>query len=166
MSTWIAQNADKLLPPICNVMMFGLGCEFKIMIVGGPNARTDYHVEDGEEWFYQLKGDMLLKIVDLNGNPQDIPIREGECFLLPANIPHSPQRFPNTLGLVIERERDMKESDHLRWYCRQENCRNIVFDKSFHCKDLGKELPPVIAEYYGSEQLRTCSQCGTVDQRL
>jgi 3-hydroxyanthranilate 3,4-dioxygenase len=103
-------------------------------LVGGPNTRTDYHIESGEEFFYQLKGDMCLKIVD-GGKFRDVLIKEGECFLLPARVPHSPQRVADSMGLVIERKRHNDEFDTMRWYCSQ--CRHIVYQQSFHCTDLG-----------------------------
>ncbi|RKP04541.1 3-hydroxyanthranilic acid dioxygenase, partial [Thamnocephalis sphaerospora] len=113
------------------------------------------------EWFYQHQGDMLLKVVD-NGEFRDIPIREGEMFLLPANTPHNPVRFANTIGLVIERQRQPSEIDRLRWYCDQ--CREIVYEESFHCTDLGVQLKPVIERYAADAQLRTCGKCGHVNQ--
>ncbi|KJE89776.1 3-hydroxyanthranilate 3,4-dioxygenase, variant [Capsaspora owczarzaki ATCC 30864] len=134
--------------------------QFKVMVVAGPNTRTDYHLEDGEEWFYMVEGDMCLRVVD-GGVFRDVVIREGESFMLPGNIPHSPQRLANTIGLVIERERDQTEIDHLRWYCPQ--CREIVHEGTFHCVDLGSQLKPVIEGYYASTESRTCSKCGTLD---
>ncbi|XP_030045364.1 3-hydroxyanthranilate 3,4-dioxygenase-like [Microcaecilia unicolor] len=83
------------------------------MFVGGPNQRKDYHIEEGEELFFQVKGDICLKIIQ-HDKHRDIYIREGEMFLLPARIPHSPQRFADTVGLVFERERLKTETDGLR----------------------------------------------------
>lgn len=157
---WIEENRANFAPPVCNKLMSSRDAEFAIMLVGGPNTRTDYHVEDGEEWFYQLKGDMVLKIVD-GGVFRDVRIREGECFLLPARVPHSPQRFADTMGLVIERRRAASEIDTLRWYCPK--CRHILYQQTFHCTDLGSQLAPVIRAYYASDELRTCRHCGTID---
>eukprot|EP00743_Colponemidia_sp_Colp-15_P003363 GILK01003636.1.p1 GENE.GILK01003636.1~~GILK01003636.1.p1 ORF type:complete len:331 (+),score=33.41 GILK01003636.1:40-993(+) len=157
---WLDSIRSELQPPVGNKMLYGTGAEFKVMVVGGPNIRRDYHVEDGEEWFYQLYGDMVLKVVD-NGVFKDIVIKEGESFLLPANVPHSPQRFANTVGLVIERERKHIEMDHLRWYCQ--NCHALLFEETFYCYDLGVQLKPVIEKYYASEDLRRCKQCGVLD---
>ncbi|KAJ3289141.1 3-hydroxyanthranilic acid dioxygenase [Borealophlyctis nickersoniae] len=132
------------------------------MVVGGPNARTDYHINETEEWFYQHKGDMLLKVVD-EGEFKDIPIKEGEMFLLPGNIPHNPVRFANTVGLVVERKRPPASLDRLRWYCADSACRAIVHERAFHCTNLGTQLKPVIEEYYANEDLRTCKICGAVN---
>ncbi|KAF9438164.1 3-hydroxyanthranilic acid dioxygenase [Entomortierella beljakovae] len=155
---WIEEHSDKLQPPVNNYLV--QRGDFIIMAVGGPNARTDYHVNETEEWFYQYKGDMLLKVVD-NGEFKDLPIKEGEMFLLPANTPHNPVRFENTVGIVIERQRPPEAIDRLRWYC--DGCKEIVYEESFHCVDLGKQLAPVINRYAADESLRKCKACGHVN---
>jgi 3-hydroxyanthranilate 3,4-dioxygenase len=159
---WIDENKQDLQPPVGNKMIYNDG-EFKVMVVAGPNERSDYHVEAGPEWFYQIQGPMVLKIVDpANGEFRDVRIEEGDMFMLPGNVPHSPQRFANTLGLVIERERRHDETeDMLRWYC--EKCHEIVFQDQFYCHDLGLQLKPVIARWRSDEALRTCSKCGHVN---
>jgi 3-hydroxyanthranilate 3,4-dioxygenase len=137
---------------------------FLVMLVGGPNARTDYHVENYEEIFYQIEGDITLKIVDERCDPpvfRDIPIREGELFVLPAGVPHSPQRPAHTVGLVVERKRSPEDIDILRWYCR--SCLSVLHEGKFHCEDIGKDLIPVIREYFGNCSLRTCRYCGWVE---
>ncbi|KAF9288214.1 3-hydroxyanthranilic acid dioxygenase [Mortierella alpina] len=152
---WIEEHKDKLQPPVNNYLV--QRGDFIIMAVGGPNARTDYHVNETEEWFYQYKGDMLLKVVD-SGEFKDIHIKEGEMFLLPANVPHNPVRFADTVGIVIERQRPAEALDRLRWYCDQ--CKEIVYEESFHCVDLGKQLAPVINRYAADISLRKCKACG------
>ena len=112
---WIDAHREYLKPPVCNKLVFR-DSEFIIMVVGGPNSRTDYHDDPGEEFFYQIEGDMVLRTIQ-DGERVDIPIREGEVFLLPARVPHSPQRFANTVGLVIERKRRPDEQDGFLWYC-------------------------------------------------
>jgi len=152
---WIDQNEKFFLPPVCNKMMHNT--QLKVFYVGGPNQRKDYHMEEGEEFFYMRKGDMTLKIVE-GGLPKDVHIKEGQVFLLPAKIPHSPQRQENTVGLVIERERLAEERDGLRYYVEKENGfdpNKILFQRWFHCKDLGKELGPIIKSYFASEQHKT-----------
>ncbi|RKP26815.1 3-hydroxyanthranilic acid dioxygenase [Syncephalis pseudoplumigaleata] len=104
---------------------------------------------------------MVLKVVD-NGEFRDIPIKEGEMFLLPGNVPHNPVRFADTIGIVIERNRRPEEIDRLRWYCSQ--CRHVVYEESFHCTDLGTQLKPVIEKYAADASLRTCKQCGHVNE--
>jgi 3-hydroxyanthranilate 3,4-dioxygenase len=158
LKAWIEEHRALLKPPVGNKMIWQ-DSEFMVMAVGGPNQRKDFHVEDGEEFFYQVEGDIVLRIIE-NGAPRDIPIREGEMFLLPAGIPHSPQRPANTVGLVIERRRVESERDHLRWFC--ESCGELLHDASFQLVDLGKQLKPLIEQFYADEQLRTCRKCGHV----
>lgn len=155
---WITENRDVLKPPVGNKRLFREG-DFIIMVVGGPNARKDYHVDPGEEFFYQLEGDMLLKVMR-EGRATDVPIREGEVFLLPPGIPHSPQRYPNTIGLVIERARRAGEQDGLEWYC--ERCENKLYSEYFELTDIERQFPPVFERFFGSVEHRTCDRCGTV----
>uniref|UniRef100_A0A4W5Q4F0 3-hydroxyanthranilate 3,4-dioxygenase n=1 Tax=Hucho hucho TaxID=62062 RepID=A0A4W5Q4F0_9TELE len=147
---WIAENENAFLPPVCNKLMHF--SQLNIMFVGGPNTRKDYHIEEGEELFYQVKGDMCLKLVE-NGKHKDVCIREGEMFLLPARIPHSPQRLANTVGLVVERRRLQSEIDCLRYYV--DNTSDTLFERWFYCENLGTQLVPVIQEFFASEQHRT-----------
>jgi 3-hydroxyanthranilate 3,4-dioxygenase len=155
---WIDEHRDLLKPPIGNKMIWQ-DSEFMVMVVGGPNQRKDFHVEDGEEFFFQVEGDITLRIIE-NEQIREIPIREGEMFLLPPGIPHSPQRPANTVGLVIERRRDEGEEDHLRWFC--EECGAVLYDANFQLVDLGKQLKPIIEKFYTDESLRTCKRCGHV----
>jgi len=155
---WIEDNRERLRPPVGNAMVFGDG-EFLVMVVGGPNRRKDFHVEEGEEFFYQIEGEITLRLMEDSG-PRDVPIREGEIFLLPPRVPHSPQRPPETVGLVIERQRRPGEIDHLRWFCEQ--CGGVLHDAAFELEDLGSQLGPLIEEFYASEKLRTCDGCGAV----
>ncbi|MGE0433656.1 MAG: 3-hydroxyanthranilate 3,4-dioxygenase [Planctomycetota bacterium] len=159
---WIDDNRDLLKPPVGNKLVYQ-DTEFIVMVVGGPNARKDFHINYGEEFFYQLKGDIVLRVHE-NGAARDIPIREGEIFLLPPLVPHSPQRPADTVGLVIERQRrkEKNENDGVRWYC--DNCGEIVHEVQFFCTNLGTQLKPVIEAYYGSEASRTCKKCGHVNQ--
>lgn len=148
---WIDENKKYFLPPVCNKMMHGDG-QLKVFYVGGPNQRKDFHLEEGEEFFYMVKGDMNL-ITLTNGDFKDVIIKEGEVFLLPGKIPHSPQRFENTVGLVIERERMLSEKDCLRYFV--EGTKESLFERWFYCEDLGTQLGPVIKEYFASEQHKT-----------
>lgn len=128
-----------------------------VKIVGGPNARSDYHINETAEWFYQYKGSMLLKVVD-EGAFRDIPIREGEMFLLPPNTPHNPVRFADTVGIVLEQPRPTESKDKLRWYCH--NCGSIVNEESFHCTDLGTQIKEAVNGFKTSAEKRTCKTCG------
>lgn len=155
---WIEENRDKFKPPVMNEVVYQ-DTEFIIMVVGGPNTRTDYHLDPAEEFFYMIEGDMCLKVME-DGKPKDVVIKEGEIFLLPADVPHSPQRFENTVGLVIERRRDEDEIDGLVWFC--ERCHGELYKETFHLDDITKDLPPVIDRFYSSEDNRTCDNCGWV----
>jgi len=159
--SWIDENRHLLKPPVGNKRVFR-DSEFIIMVVGGPNARTDYHVDPGEEFFYQLEGDMMLKTVQ-DGRLVDVPIREGEIFLLPCGVPHSPRRGANTVGLVIERERRPGERDGFQWYC--EKCANLLHEEFIELTDIETQMPPVFDRFYSGEANRTCKQCGTVMDR-
>ncbi len=156
---WIDDNRHLLKPPVGNQQVFIENKDFIIMVVGGPNSRKDYHYEEGEELFYQIEGDVVVRIIE-NGKPVDVPIREGEMFLLPPRIPHSPQRPANTVGLVIERYRKPDEKDGCMWYC--ENCNNKLHETFFELTDIVNQLPKILGEFYSSEAMRTCKECGHI----
>ena len=130
-----------------------------VMIVGGPNARTDYHINETPEFFYQYKGRMLLKTVQ-GDQFKDVYINEGELFLLPANTPHNPVRFENTVGVVIEQPRETNHVDRLRWYCQ--NCGDKVHEAAFHCTDLGTQIKQAVQDFEANENARQCKKCGEV----
>jgi len=161
---WIDEHRHLLKPPIGNKQVYLENEDYIVMIVGGPNGRKDYHYEDGEELFYQIEGDIILKIINEDGTPEDIEIKEGDMYLLPPRIPHSPQRPANTIGLVIERYRRDGEEDSLMWYC--ENCNNQLHKASFEMKDIVNQLPVVMKNFMESEELRTCDNCKTVMEKM
>jgi 3-hydroxyanthranilate 3,4-dioxygenase len=156
---WIDENRHLLKPPIGNQVVYSDTKDFIVMVVGGPNSRKDYHYNEGEEFFYQIEGDIVVKIIE-DGIPVDIPIKEGEIFLLPSRIPHSPQRGANTVGLVMEVIRQTQEKDGFLWYC--ENCGNKLYEEYQHISDIVTQLPPIMNKFYSSLDLRTCKKCGTV----
>jgi 3-hydroxyanthranilate 3,4-dioxygenase len=153
---WIDDHRDRLRPPVCNQVVFE-DSEFIVMVVGGPNSRTDYHWDPGEELFYQIEGDMLLKTVQ-DGNIVDVSIREGEMFLLPASVPHSPQRFENTVGLVIERKRKPEENDGFMWFC--DGCGGKLYEEYLHVSDIVAQLPPIFDRFYSDPDNLHCDACG------
>ncbi len=158
---WIEANRQVLRPPVGNKRVFQDG-DFVIMVVGGPNTRKDYHVDPGEEFFYQLEGDMLLKTMQA-GRPIDVPIREGEVLLLPGLVPHSPQRRADTVGLVVERRRQPAELDGFQWYC--ESCGHMLYEEFFELTDIESQFPPLFERFYGNRERRTCAHCGAVMER-
>lgn len=155
---WIEDHRHLLKPPVGNQVVFK-DSEFIIMVVGGPNSRTDYHVDQSEEFFYQLEGDITLKVID-EGQPKDILIKAGQIFLLPANVPHSPRRPAQTVGLVIERQRREGELDGFQWYC--EGCGHKLYEEFLQVTDIVTQLPPVFDRFYGNPEYLTCSACGQV----
>ena len=158
---WIDANRALLKPPIGNKRVFRDG-DFIIMVVGGPNARKDYHVDPGEEFFYQLEGDMVLRTMQ-EGRAVDVPIRAGEVLLIPPKLPHSPQRPANTVGLVIERKRHAGELDGFQWYC--ERCGERLYEEFFELTDIERQFPPVFERFFADAARRTCRRCGTVMER-
>lgn len=152
---WIDEHRHLLKPPVGNQQIWE-DREFMVTVVGGPNSRADYHVNQGEEFFYQVEGDITLKLIE-DGQWVDLPIREGEIFLLPPNVPHSPQRPSGTVGLVIERRRLPGEKDGFVWFCPQ--CRNKMYEEYLEVRDIVRDLPPVFERFYGNEGNRTCSAC-------
>ncbi|WP_313297859.1 3-hydroxyanthranilate 3,4-dioxygenase [Stenotrophomonas sp.] len=155
---WIEENRHLLKPPVGNKMIDN--GDFIVMVVGGPNSRTDFHYDEGPEWFYQVEGEMVLKVQE-DGAVRDIPIRAGEIFLLPAKVPHSPRRPPEGIGLVVERKRLPHEMDGVIWHC--EHCNHKLHEEYFPLQNIETDLPKVFARYHASLELRTCSQCGHVD---
>lgn len=156
--TWIDENRHLLKPPVGNRQVYLGNDNFIVMVVGGPNSRKDYHYNETEEFYYQLEGDVEVKIVE-DGKFVDIPIKEGEIFLLPKCTPHSPRRGPNTIGLVMEVYRPDAE-DGFQWYCEQ--CGNKLHEEKLHVKDIVNDLPRVMNNFYASKDLRTCKNCGHV----
>ncbi len=157
LNAWIAEHRHLLQPPVGNVCVHN--SNFLVMVVGGPNSRSDYHINPGEELFFQVEGDIVLRILE-DGKPRDIPIRQGELFLLPPKVPHSPQRPANTVGLVVEQPKAFTEDHHLRWYCHP--CGEVVHDVAFQPVDIGAQIKAALTEWRGDASLRTCKKCGTV----
>lgn len=153
---WIDENRELLKPPVGNKVVWK-DREFIVMVVGGPNSRKDYHVNEGEEFFHQLEGDIRLGVIE-NGKPREIAIREGEIFLLPGNTPHCPRRPAGTVGLVIERRRLPRERDGFQWYC--EGCGEKLYEEFFHLTDIEEQLKEVFARFYGNEKNLECRKCG------
>ena len=157
---WIEENRDLLKPPINNKNLYKQAGDFIVMIVGGPNARKDYHYNESEELFYQLEGDMTV-YAQIDGKKTEITIKEGEMFLLPANIPHNPVRPENTIGLVIERVRIGTDlSDGLFWFC--DKCNHPLHHYRFPLTNIESDFLTRFKEFYSSEELRTCKNCGEV----
>ncbi|GBG29083.1 3-hydroxyanthranilate 3,4-dioxygenase [Hondaea fermentalgiana] len=150
---WHEEHKAQFAPPVCNKLMHK--GQLSVMFVGGPNTREDFHLEDGSEFFWQIKGRMELPTIQ-KGKRKLVKIEEGFVFLLPSRVPHSPQRpVSDSLGLVIERERLPEENDALRFYTDFATCDRKLWERYFHCQDLGKDLVPVINAWKASEESKT-----------
>jgi len=158
LKAWIDRHRHLLKPPVGNALVFK-DTDFQVMIVGGPNSRNDYHIDPYEELFYQLEGDIVVRVME-EGGARDIAIREGDMFLLPPHVPHSPQRGPNTVGMVIERARPEGDLDRFRWYCG--TCNAVLHEAALHVSDLATQLKPVLEAVAQDAALRTCRRCGAV----
>lgn len=156
---WIEDNRDLLKPPVGNKNIYADAGDYIVMVVGGPNARKDYHYNETEELFYQLEGDITVKIQE-DGQAVDIPIKAGDIYLHPAKVPHSPIRSEGSVGLVIERKRKGEYTDGLIWYC--DKCNHKLHETYFPLNNIEKDFLPRFKEFYGSEELRTCDNCGHV----
>jgi 3-hydroxyanthranilate 3,4-dioxygenase len=156
---WIDEHAHLLKPPVGNQQIW-TEADLMVTVVGGPNQRTDFHDDPVEEFFYQLKGDMVLKVVD-EGSHYDVPIRQGEIFLLPPHVRHSPQRpQPDSVGLVVEPGRPEGLLDAFEWYCF--NCLRLVYRVEVDLVNIVEDLPPLFSRFYDNRRIRTCSHCRAV----
>lgn len=157
---WIEENRHLLKPPVGNKEMFPGGSDFIVMVVGGPNRRTDYHVDPYEEFFYQIKGTMRVDVMTPDG-PRSVSIGEGQMWMLPGGVPHSPQRpEAGSIGLVVERKREEGTLERFQWYCS--SCGGLVHEVELQVRDIVKDLPPVFQAFYDDETARTCGRCGAL----
>ncbi|MEM9545948.1 MAG: 3-hydroxyanthranilate 3,4-dioxygenase [Bacteroidota bacterium] len=156
---WIDENRHELKPPVGNRNLYKDAGDYIVMIVAGPNARKDYHYNETEELFYQVEGNITVRIQE-DGKPVDVPINEGEMFLLPAKVPHSPIRSEGSIGLVVELKRTSSHRDGLMWFC--DNCNNKLHESYFELNNIEKDFLPRFKNFYGSLAMRTCDVCGTV----
>jgi len=159
LSQWIEENRHLLKPPVGNKNLYTESGDYIVMIVAGPNARKDYHYNETEELFYQVEGDITVYIQQ-DGKKVEVPIKEGEMFLLPAKVPHSPVRPKGSIGLVIERKREPHHKDGLLWFSDTANAK--LYEDYFHLTNIEKDFLPVFRKFYGNEKLRTCPVTGEV----
>jgi 3-hydroxyanthranilate 3,4-dioxygenase len=156
---WVEEHRELFSGPVANKEVFPES-EFIYQIIRGPNARNDFHIDPGDEIFYQLKGDITVRCIEGDGRPRDIRLREGEVMLCRAGTPHCPIRPPDTWGLVIERKRRPDELDRLAWFC--EGCGAKLHEATFSCANIEVELREVIQAFNANAQLRTCRACGAL----
>lgn len=156
---WIEANKQFFQPPVANKEVFPES-EFIFQIIRGPNARNDFHIDPGDEIFYQLKGDIRLQLIDGNGKRQERALREGEVMLVRAGTPHCPIRPAGTWGLVVERKRRRDELDGLAWFC--ERCQGKLHEVRFSVASIETTLKEAIQAFNANQSLRTCTRCGAV----
>ena len=160
LTAWIEENRDLLKPPVGNKNLYVESGDYIVMIVAGPNARKDYHYNETEELFYQLEGQITVRIQE-DGQAVDMKLGPGDMYLHPAGVPHSPMREAGSLGLVIERKRKgTPMKDGLMWFC--DKCNHKLHETYFELTNIEKDFLPRFREFYGSEELRTCDSCGHV----
>lgn len=153
---WVEANKADFRPPVGNKYLYS-GRDFFVMIVGGPNARNDFHQVDSEEFFHQLKGDIVVKTWE-DGAIVEHLVREGETFFIPPNVPHAPCRPADTLGLVVERRRPAGEIEHQIFYC--ESCGTLVHDQAFDCKDIVQHFRDAMEAFWADDSRNACPSCG------
>ncbi|MFF0309663.1 3-hydroxyanthranilate 3,4-dioxygenase [Streptosporangium sp. NPDC004379] len=157
---WIDEHAHLLRPPVGNKIIFEGSSDLIVMVVGGPNARTDFHVDPYEELFYQVRGNMHINVMTPEG-PDTVHVREGQMWLLPPNMPHSPQRpEEGSVGFLVERIRPEGVLEKFRWYCQE--CNAVVHEVELQVRDIVADLPPIFQAFYDDERARTCDDCGAL----
>jgi 3-hydroxyanthranilate 3,4-dioxygenase len=160
LNQWITENRALLKPPVGNKNLYKDAGDYIVMIVGGPNARKDYHYNETEELFYQLEGQIEVHIQE-DGKKKTMELGPGDMYLHPAKVPHSPVRHDNSIGLVIERKRKhLDMNDGLLWFC--DNCNHKLHEVYFPLNDIEKDFLKHFKHFYGNENLRTCDKCSTV----
>jgi 3-hydroxyanthranilate 3,4-dioxygenase len=157
LNAWIEENRHLFKPPVSNRYVYD-GRDFFVMVIMGPNARNDFHQVDSEEFFFQLKGDIKVRIRE-GDRIVDHLVREGETFFIPPNVPHAPVRPPDTIGMVVERRRPPGEREHVIFYCP--NCEALVEDIDFDCADIVQAFSQAMLDFWADDARRTCKSCGT-----
>ena len=169
LAKWIRENKNNLKPPVSNKQLMTDAKDVIVFVSGGPNTRNDYHVNPTEELFYQLKGDIAVRVRPLDGSkPHDVVIKEGELFLLPCWVPHRPQRPAGTIGLIMEFPRGFDEQgkpqrDGLRWYCPK--CDELVHEERWVLKKIDEDLKIIMEKYWGGPVGNRTCKCGHVIER-
>ena len=157
---WISENGDKLKPPVGGETLWK-DSKLMITVVGGPNKRTDYHIDAFEEFFYQIKGDIVLRIQE-DGKARDVEVKEGDVFLLPAYVPHAPMRPAGTVGMIAEIRREKDDPlDGFAWFC--EKCNHQIFRQDAYIEVLERDMPPIFEAFYTDPENQVCDACGHVN---
>jgi 3-hydroxyanthranilate 3,4-dioxygenase len=155
---WVEENRHLFQPPYKTNRVLAYHEDFIVMILHGPNTRLDFHIEPGEEFFYQIHGDIEVHIKPENERRQVVKIREGEIFLCPGGLAHSPRRGEGTWGLVIERKRKQDESEAFAWFC--EACDEGVLSRTVIQGDVAAQVTEIYEAFNADPEMRTCKKCG------
>lgn len=155
----IEENKDLLKPPVNNKVLWE-DSEFIVMLIGGPNRRRDFHIDPSDEFFYQIKGNCYVECITEDGKREVVTVKPGEMFMLPAWVPHSPHRVADSYGIVIERKRKEGELEHLVWFC--DKCNHEMHRVTVQMVNIETQIKEAIEQFNGSEELRTCDNCGYV----
>jgi 3-hydroxyanthranilate 3,4-dioxygenase len=157
---WLDKHADRLQPPVGNQQVWA-DADFMVTVVGGPNARSDFHDDPLEEFFWQFKGNAHLLVWD-RGRYERVDLLEGDVFLMAPHVLHSPQRpEPGSRCLVVERQRPAGLTDAFQWHCAA--CGSLVTRAELQLADIVADLPAAYERFYASsDAARTCPQCATV----
>ena len=160
LNAWLSDHAEKFKPPVGNQQIWA-NADLICTVVGGPNQRTDFHDDPYEEYFHQFKGNASILVLD-GGKFERIALKEGDVFLLPAHVRHSPQRpEAGSLCTVIERNRPLGELDAFEWYCAR--CATLVHRSALQMTNIVTDLPSVFADFYDADDtVRTCPSCGEI----
>jgi 3-hydroxyanthranilate 3,4-dioxygenase len=157
---WVEENKNLFSPPYKTNRLLVHHKDFLVMILRGPNVRLDFHVEPGDEFFYQIEGGIELHLKPDGEKREVVKIGEGEIFVCPASVPHSPRRPENTWGLVIERKRTPDEKEDFVWFC--EKCDEKVLSRTVVQGDVGRQVTKIYEAFNADAAARTCQACGYV----
>ena len=157
---WIEENQSYFKPPFITNRLLVHHQDFLVMILRGPNSRLDFHIEPGDEFFYQIEGEMELHLKPDGERRRVVQIKEGEIFVCPGGLAHSPRRFDHTWGLVIERKRKQDEKEEFAWFCEQ--CDELLLSRVVNQGDIASQVFALYGEFNANKGLRTCRACGYV----
>ena len=157
---WIDEHKHLLKPPVGNQLIWR-DSQFIIMILGGPNARRDFHIDPSDEVMYMIKGEMRLHYRTPEGKEEVTILSEGSTIFTPAGVPHSPRFPPDAFVFIIERNRRDGEIDRFQWYCP--SCDDLLHEETFLVGDYAVDpVSKAYQNFFDSEEFRTCEKCGEV----
>jgi 3-hydroxyanthranilate 3,4-dioxygenase len=132
--------------------------DFIAFVTRGPNSRKDFHIDPGDEMFYQLEGELNLHYITPDKTRAIAVLKAGELFLLPGGVPHSPRRGEGSWTFVVERKRRRGEDDLFVWFCEQ--CGNRLYETTVRFDDPTDAVKLATDRMRSDRKLRTCARCG------